>query len=196
MIAVLAAIVQTTLTPPDGTWISLLTQDSGSNLRMWAYYKFASGEAAGASWGLASATKCWGWVGAYAGFDQANAPVAAGAASLTTPSLAVPANGYLITAGAGRHANTGAATSYTSSDGADLELLDFGSNVTASNDVSGAVYDSNRALAAGNYTRTLNPSQAEALAASIAISFGPDTTGGGGGGTIQSTAGARWGIHV
>lgn len=191
-----AAILQTTLTPPDLTWTLLGQQDSGSSLRQWAYYKFASGVVAGETWSLGSATKCTGEILAYTGHDPTAAPTWLGTTGSACPSIAVAANGWLINAGAGRHTNTGAATSWTINDGSAAELLDFGSNVAASNDIASCVYDSNRALTAGSYARTLTPTQTEALSTCMSIAFGPDTGGGGGGGGITSTPGARWGIHV
>ena len=187
LLAVIAGIVQVSITPPAG-WTLLGTQDSGTTLRSWMYSRTAASEPASNTWTLASTTKCWAWCGAYAGVDVSTL-VHGRTTGLTTPSLAVPANGWLVSAAAGRHSNTGAPSTWTSSDGLDSERLDFGSNVSSSQDVAGAVYDSNRALAAGSYTRTLSSSNTESQSVAEAFAFGPTVA-------PAPSTGARWGVHV
>jgi hypothetical protein len=198
-IAVAACILQTTLTPPDPTWMPLLDQplDAGTTLRMWAYYKYASNEQPGATWSTPSATKGWACIAAYSGFNGDAAPVAAPVTGThTTPAITVPSNGWLLTAAAGRHANTGTPTAYQSSDLTDTELLDFGSNVSGSNDVSGIVCDSNRPLVAGTASRTFTPTQVESLRVALSVTFGPEASAAGGVGATTDPAGAAWGVHL
>lgn len=192
MIAILGAIVQATITPPPG-WTLRTTQDSGSALRMWLYTKLASGEEPGTQWTLSSATKCWLWTGAYSGADYTSIAYNSTSA-LITPTLAVPANGWLITAGAGRHSAVGSPSSWSTSDGLDAELLDFGSAAGSGQDIAGAVYDSNRALSAGSYARTLTSTNTETTAASIAVALG--VASGSTPPPLPSGSGARWGIHI
>ncbi len=192
LVAVVGAIVQATLTPPVG-WTQRLIQDSGSALRMWLYTKPASSEGPSTQWGLSSATKAFVFCGAYSGADYASI-VFNSNTTLVTPSLTVPSNAWLITSGTGRHSALGTPSTWTTSDGLDAELLDFGSSAASGQDIAGCVYDSNRALASGNYTRTLTSSKTETTTASLAVAFGQAS-----GPTLPplpSGSGTRWGIHI
>lgn len=191
LVAVVGAIVQATLTPPPG-WTLRATQDSGSALRQWLYTKIASGEGPSTQWTLSSATKAWVWTGGYSGADYASI-VFGSTTGLVTPSLAVPADGWLISAGAGRHAATGSASTWTFSDGSGIELLDFGSNAGSGQDIAGAVYDSNRALAAASYSRTLTSTITETTSTSLGLAMGP---AGAPPPPLPSGSGARWGVHI
>jgi hypothetical protein len=195
LVAVMAAIVQQTITPPAG-WTLLGTQLAGANTQLWAYYRDPAGDAGPYVWSLPSSTKCWGWMGSYTGCDLTAAPGWASASnaagtSQATPSLAVPASGWLLTGAGARHAFTGAATSWTTSDGLDSERLDFGSSSASGSDISGAVYDSNRALTAGSYTRTLTASQSEGQVAAWAIALASTTPP-----PPPVTGRAGWGIPI
>lgn len=191
LVAVVAAIVQTTITPPSG-WTLRGTQDAGSSLRGWVYTRAAAAEPTSYTWTIASASKCFACILAYAEGDESSVVLASGT-GLVTPTVAVPANGWLVSAAAGRHSNTGAVSTWTCSDGSDSERMDFGSNVTSSNDVAGAVYDSNRALSAGNANRTLTSTNTETTSIAFSLAFGP--TAGGGGPPLSST-GVGWGVRV
>lgn len=197
LVAVIASIVQSGITVPAG-WTLLGTLDAGSSLRSWAYARVASGEPSSYTWTLGSSAKSWGWIGAYSGVASASTPGWAVASPLAStahgcPSIAVPANGWLINAGAFRRTASGSASTFTVNDGSAAERLDFSSNVGSGNDVGGAVYDSNRALAAASYARTITSSLAQDLDVmwSFALTPSDPTPPVGGTGT-----GARWGIHI
>jgi hypothetical protein len=199
LVAVCAQILQVDLTPPGGRgWLPLLDAplDAGTTLRMWAWWKFAQSEQPGEIWSMPSATKSWACIAAYSGFCDTEAPVALGASGThAAPAIAVPSNGWLITAAAGRHANTGTATAYQSSDLTDVELLDFGSNVSGSNDVSGIVCDTGRPLVAGPASRTFTPTQVESLRVALSISFGPEASAAGGT-QVTTNPGPVWGSYA
>lgn len=196
LIAVIGMISQTAVTAPSG-WTLLGQQDTGTQIRMQAYWRIAASEPASNTWTLAGATKCYGWCGAYSGADTA-APVLSSSSpgpgtAITTPTVTVPVNGWLATAVTGRHANTGSLTTWTSSDGSDAERLDFASNVAGSNDISCVITDSNRALTGGSASRVLTASQAESQTGAMSIAFGPPAADPP---PLGSAAGARWGVHV
>lgn len=188
LVAVVAAIVQTTITPPSG-WTLLATQDSGSALRGWLYSRTAASEPGSNTWTIGSSSKCFLQCAAYSGANPGSL-VSLSSTGTTTPAVTVPDQGWLVSAAAGRHATTGVASTWTVNDAQALELLDFGSS-GGSQDIAGAVYDSNRALSSGSYSRVLTSSQTETTSIAFAVAFGPTSTGGGGG-----TTGARWGIHL
>lgn len=182
MVAFLGSIVQTTITPPAG-WTLEQTQDAGANTRAWTYSRqvsstpgSAAAEPATYTWTLGVNTKNHGVILAHSGVDSAT-PISAKAGgtsaagtSHASPSVAVTENGWLLTHAAARHATTGVATTWTTSDGLDAERADHGSTAGAQ-DISGAVYDSNRALAAGSYSRTLTSSQTESQIALQSIAL-------------------------
>lgn len=201
MVAMIGVITQTTITAPTG-WTLLGQQDNGTSLRMWAYYRDAASEPSSNVWSLASATKSWAYVGSYSGVDLTVAPplfamATSSGTAMTAPSITLLDQSWLITAVTGRHTNTGAVTTWTINDASAAERLDFASNVTSSNDVSGAYYDSNRALTpAGAYARTVTASQSEALAALMQVGLSPAGSGGGTPPPTGTGVGARWGVHL
>jgi hypothetical protein len=176
LIAVIGAILQTTITPPAG-WTLIQAQDAGANLRVWSYRRLASGEPANYTWTLASSTKNHGIMLGYTGVDStspvtATSGTSSSGTSHASPAVTVPNEGWLITHVAARHVTTGAATTWTTSDGSDAERADHGSTA-GSQDISGAVYDSARALSAGSASRTLTSSQSESLIALQSIALTP-----------------------
>lgn len=195
LIAVLTSLVQGGITAPAG-WTFITSQDQGSSLRSWAYYRVAgASEPLTPTWTLGNSAKSWGWAGAYSGVATASAPgwaVATPGASTAhgCPSIAVPANGWLVNAGAFRRTATGAASTYTINDGSAAERLDFSSNAGSGNDIGGAVYDSNRALTAGTYARTITSSQGESLDITYSFALTPADA------PPLSGSGARWGILI
>ncbi len=191
LVALVVGLVQTTITPPAG-WTQVQTQDSGSALRGWLFTKAAAGESSSNLWTLGTNTKCFAATAGYSGADFSTVVTGSNNGVLVTPSLTVPANGWLFTAAGARHAAAGAgASTWTTSDGSDLELLDFGSNAGSGNDIAGGVYDSNRALAAGSYTRTLTSSKSEVATITFAVAVGPT-----GAAPPPAGTGARWGVHL
>jgi hypothetical protein len=193
LIAVISGGVQSTITPPAG-WTLLLTQDAAAAQRGWLYTKTAASEVAAQTWTLGSATKGTGWMGAYSGADVASVGYASNA-SLVTPKIVVPAGGWMVVAAGGRHTNTGITTTWTSNDdGLDTKLLDFGSNVAASQDLDGCVYDTGRAMLGSIYGRILTATNDEATAISFAVAFGPSS--GPPATPAKPGSGNRFGVHL
>lgn len=195
LIAVLTAISQTTITAPTG-WVLLGSQDAGSNTRAWAYYKAAgAAEPASNTWTIGTATKNWGVVLEYSGWDPATPPVFAGVAdasstSMLTPSIVVPEGGWLVSAAGTRHTATGTASVWSTSDGSDVLRLSFGSNAGTGADIAGGVFDSNRGLVSAAYTRTLTSTNTEGQVAALAVAFGPVQP------PLPPALSARWGVFA
>lgn len=175
-LAFISSIVQSGITIPAG-WNLLGSYDMGSSLRAWAYWKVANNEAGGYNFTLGSAAKSWAWIGAYSGAKTDTAPAFGQDGDLDTallcPSLAVPASGWLVNAAATRRAATGAAASFTINDAQAVERFEFHTNAGSGNDAGGAVYDSNRALTAGNVQRTITSNTGQDMAVVFSVAFAP-----------------------
>lgn len=194
MVAVISSIVQSSMTAPSG-WTLLTTVDQGSSLRTWAYARVASSEPTGNTWSLGSSAKGFAWVGAYSGASIVSTPgwtvsTPGGTTSHTSAAITVPASGWLITAGCFRRTATGSGSTYTINDGSAAERMDFSSNAGSGNDTGGAIYDSNRALTAGSYTRIITSSQAESLDVVYSFVLTPDVL------PPLTGSGARWGVLI
>lgn len=181
MIALVGLISQTAITAPAG-WTLIGTQDAGANTRYAAYSKVASAsEPSSYAWSWTGSVKNSGWIGTYRNVDASD-PVAdsdsngtsvAGTA-FPTDAVTVPdPAGHLVTGVFERHSFTGAATTWTTSDGSDAERYDTGTNAGSGFDIAHAVYDSNRALDPGDVTRTLTASQSTGQVATWAIALRP-----------------------
>lgn len=195
LLMVVSILTQVTVTIPAG-WTQLGVQDVGSALRVFAFAKVAASEPAGYHVELAGGgAKGYVWLGAYSGVKTVSTPGFAIAASGSLrshvcPSLVVPANGWLVNAGGFRRGATGSPSTYTINDASAAERLDFSSDANSGTDAGGAVYDSNRSLAAGTYGRTITSSQDEDSGVVMSFALTPnDPT------PIPSGTGARWGIH-
>lgn len=153
--------------------------DAGSNLRVGAYVRTASGsEPADYTWELGSNRKYFGCILAYSGVDSVS-PVAAHAKATDTntdtisPSgVLVPGSGWLLTAAAGRYMGTPVVT-WSTSDSSDTEHLNLGSDAEAAQNITAAVWDSGE-LAGGSTTRTLTASGTLGLLAAWAVALAPD----------------------
>jgi hypothetical protein len=194
MIAVISSIVQSAMTAPAG-WTQLTTVDQGSSLRTWAYARVASSEPTSNTWTLGSSAKGFAWVGAYSGASITSTPgwtvaTPGGGTAHASAATTVPANGWLVNVGCFRRTATGAASTYTINDASAAERMDFSSNAGSGTDAGGAVYDSNRALTAGSYTRTITSSQSETLDVVYSFVLTPDVL------PPLSGSGARWGILI
>lgn len=161
----------------------------GSNLTARILHRTASGEPASYAFGVSSAVKAAGWVGAYRGVHPTE-PIydfaIVGLASTTshvTPAVDVPAGGWLIYGAVSRDTPGGAGlVTWTSSGTAPAERYDAASN-SGSADITMAVYDSGAALsAATNVTRTLTSSAALDNVVAFAIALKPATPPPGSGG--------------
>jgi hypothetical protein len=179
LVTVIGIIGQETITAPAG-WTLIGTQDAGANVRTAAYWRVASSEPASYNWSWTSSFKNSGWIGAYSGvyttdpiddFDS-DGTATPGTGFAAAATVGDPA-GFLITSAFERHAFTGAATTWTSSDTSDGERVDQGSNAGSGFDISHAVYDSGRRLNPGAATRTLTASQATGQTATWAIALTP-----------------------
>ena len=198
MIAFVADINQSAITPPTG-WNLLVNQNAATSLRMAAYWRRALSEPVDNTWTIATATRCWAWVGAYSGVHPSDIPAYASATdtglALDCPAITVAADGWLINAHAGRHSNDGTVDTFHISDGSAAERFQFGTNAPT-NDATGSVYDSDRALTAGSYSRTITAElSSQAVCSVMSIALAPEVDSGGGG-IVTGPAGSRWGIHV
>jgi hypothetical protein len=165
LIAIVFGLLVTDPTAAPSGFTLLGSQAGGANSKSWVYYKTASGESGTYAWSLASQVKSGAWVGAYSGVDTTVAPVFASsnpgsAAALACPGVTVGNSGWLISAACCRHSSIATASTWTDSDASDSERLDFGSG-TSGSDIAMSVYDSNRALTAGSYARTLTSTNTE-----------------------------------
>jgi hypothetical protein len=192
MIAMIELISTTAITAPAG-WTLIGTRTGGANSQIAAYYRVADNEPASYQWSWTGTFRASGWIGTYRGVDASN-PIAdsdsaqaSTTTSIATPAVDVPEQGWLIAAVMERHAATGAAASWTSSDPDDAERVDQGSNNGSGQDTSLAVYDSNGALAAGAYTRTLTASQTVGQLAAWAVALQPDERL-----SVATTSGPLW----
>src|SRR5690606_5709143 len=108
--------------------------DAGSNLRIGAYVRTASGsEPADYTWQFGSNRKYCGCMLAYSGVDSVS-PGAAHAkaahtnsATMSPAGVLVPGGGWLLAAAAGRYMGTPAVT-WSTSDSNDTEHLNLGSD--------------------------------------------------------------------
>ncbi len=195
IVAFATSLTQGVLTPTAG-WNLLAQTDSGSGLRAWAYWKVASSEPTTYTFELVTAAKSWLWVGNYSGVLTTSDPTITaatpnlGGTSHACPSVAVPANGWLLNSGHFRRSFSTAHT-YTIDDGSASERFEFSSASASGMDVGGAVYDSNRALTNGAYARTITSSAAESTEVLYSVALSPASTG-----SISGGTGARWGIHL
>lgn len=175
LIAVVMSLSTTTPTPPSG-WSILSSQTGGANDGSWVYTKTASSETGTYTWtGLGSA-KAAAWVGCYSGVDTTAGPSyistnPASTANVTTPTLPVQDNWWLISVACCRHPTTGSASTWTDSDGSDSARVNFGSSGGSSADIAMALFDSNRPLTAGNVSRTLTSSNTEGQIAAWSIAL-------------------------
>lgn len=184
LIAVLGMIGQPTITSAPTGWTLLGTQDDGTNLRTAVYYKLASGELGDWTWGIGASFKNFGAVLVYRGHDLdepiADWASAAGDAGTehTTPEVHVPAGGWLVTAGVGRHQGDPART-WTINTG-DSERYDHGSEASgAAQNITACLYDSGAAVvSAGDYQRTLTTSDGIVLCAFWSLALNPAVASG------------------
>lgn len=154
-----------TITAPSN-WAKVLDLITGTNLRSVLYAKTAVSGDIGAThtWTFPASGRNFGYSVAYSGVDVAASDLADVSGSTTadngpwsTPSLALAAGDWLLTAGVGRESpGTSAVKNWTTSDGADVERFDVDSDSEPSINVTAALWDSGRALTAGSHNRTLN----------------------------------------
>lgn len=153
-----------TVSAPAG-WTLVKDLVTGSNLRAQLYARSAVSGDAGATftWAFPASGRMFGYSLAYSGVDLAASELVdavgsttAGSGPWATPTLALGANDWLLTAGLGRE-NPGTATAknWTNSDASDVERFDLASAAEPSINNTAALYDSNRALGAGSYSRNL-----------------------------------------
>lgn len=191
--------LSTTVTPssPAG-FTNLADQADGTNLTARLSYRIAASEPATYAYGVSSAVKNAGWVGAYRGVhatapiaDWAVAPGDSGTAHVT-PAVDVPAGGWIVYGVVTRHTGGIGVATWTSSGTAPNERYDAASN-SGSADITMAVYDSGVfAAAATNVTRTVTSSLTEATLALFAVALAPGSPpapGPGGGTTTAPTPG-------
>lgn len=198
--AEITVIGQPTITAPGG-WTLIGTQDAGTTLRVATYWRAASSEPANYTWTLSSSFRAKGSITARSGIDTTTpldvTPTSNGSTtsgtSHGTPSITpVTSGAWLETVVGARHGATGVATTWTISDGLDAERQDTGSANGSGSDVTGAVYDSNRTLTPGTYSRTVTASQTITQWAAWSIAWRPAVTGPTGTGAT-SAAGALTG---
>lgn len=190
MVALIAAIVQTTITTPSG-WTLVGTQDAGANVRSWLFSKTASGEGAAPTWTLGTATKNGATIAAYSGAlalgasDWASRADTIAMMTTMTPSLTVVNGAARVDMCVGRHASTGSPAQYSTSDAGASYLNRFGSN--SGTDLTYAVTeDMAPATGAQSYMFTSTALEAQAVAWSVQLepSAPPPTIAG------------RWGVHL
>lgn len=196
LIAFAADINQSAISTPAG-WSVLATQLAGSSLRMVAYWRRALAEPLSNTWTVTTASRSWAWVGAYSGVSTSLIPVIATGTdtglTLDCPAVSVLPDGWLINAHAGRHSTDGTVDTFHISDGSAAERFEWGTNASP-NDATASVYDSDRPLPAGTYTRTITAElSSQAVCSLMSIALAPEVIDGGG---IVSADGIRWGIHV
>lgn len=171
----------------------------GTNLTARILHREAASEPASYAFGVSSAVKGAGWVGAYRNVDP-DAPIydwaiaaGAGTTSHPTPAVDVPDGGWIVYGAVTRETPGGAGvTTWTSSGTAPAERYDAASN-SGSADITMCVFDTGTALdAATGVTRTLTSSAAVDNVVTFAIALKPAEAppgGGGGGPTTVPTPG-------
>ncbi len=157
-----------TITDPTGaTWVKLAEFAPGSAIKSAVYYRDAGGaEPASYTWGYSGSARNFGYCVSYSGCDLAVAPTASAAVAndtagpASTPAVALSDGDWLVALTAGRqNPGTDDAKTWSIDDGADAERFDFYSaNTGTGAKLTGAYYDSNRALTGGTYQRALTAS--------------------------------------
>jgi hypothetical protein len=159
-----------TITDPTGsTWAKLAEFAPGSAIKSAVYYRDATaGEPASYTWGYSGSSRNFGYAVTYSGCDLAVAPSASATVYNDTgdpgpaPALALGAGDWLATLAAGRqNPGTDDAKEWAIDDPGDAERFDFYQATTGTGaKLTGAWWDSNRALTAGTYQRSPDPSLA------------------------------------
>jgi hypothetical protein len=155
------------VTVPAG-WSKAFELSTGGSLRALLCTKTAAPGDAGTTvtWTYPSSGRTFGLSVAYSGVDvdASDLVSATGVNELEsgpwpTPSLSLSAGDWLLTAAVGRE-NPGTATakSWANADTSDVERFDVSSTAEPSINISAALWDSNRALAAGTAARTITAS--------------------------------------
>jgi hypothetical protein len=152
------------VTAPSG-WTLVKELLTGSALRVQLYSRVATSADASATytWTFPSAGRNFGYSVAYSGVDttvtdlaDATGDTNSGTGPWATPSLALSAGDWLITAAVAReNPGTSTAKNWTSSDTSDIERYDLTTDSAPSINVSASLFDSGRALPAGTVTRSL-----------------------------------------
>lgn len=188
MVAVCAAIVQTTITTPAG-WSLVHTQDAGANTRLWLFTATAAGGDDPPAFTLGSATKCFAAIASFSGVDSVADGGTAGASSTTlvTAALDVPADGWRVEGAVGRHTAAGAGAASMSDDLGGTTLMTFGSNAGSGSDITGGMFYGPDGAGSGQ-TTTITSTATEGQFASGTFVLTPTAE--------PATGGGFWGMPL
>lgn len=185
MLAAMVTAAGAPLTAPAG-WTQLGTTLNEGNTRaaLWhrvagtqepASYVFSTG-------GLGTAAAFIGLWSGGEGIDDALASTLVDTTLLETGEVSVPEGGWLVTIAADRRESAAVPQSWTISDGSDIRRGQVSGSDGTGSQFSLAVFDSDRALVAGDYHREVSSSQTWAQALVWTIAMLPDS------GTADDTA--------
>lgn len=186
--AVIASVNGTaTITDPAG-WTKVAEYVPGSTMKSAIYYHDvgATAEPATYTWTWSAAGRNLGYMIAYGDVDKTASPLAQpilaeDLTAMTTPAIVVGSGDHLVTFAIGReNPGTDAVKTWTNADPLDPKEYDlYSGNTGTSARITGAMWHSNRGLAAGSVQRslTVSPQLGQAHAWSVQI---PATSGGSG----------------
>ena len=161
-------------------WTLAQESSGAANAVVRVWQRVASSEPSSYTVTMSSASRALAGIVAYRGYESSNPVNAANNSSSSSagttfggPNVTTSVNDcWLLTAVACR-TNSSASSSFTTSDGSDSERMDLTTVTGSSNNAGLALYDSNRNLMSGTYSRTLTDSTTWTHVSAVSLAIQP-----------------------